>query len=576
MNPSPSMSTPDAPVRNGQLDILRMLQPVIRAIGLGRVARGTMLGVAVGTLLGAIILAVSHVHPITFSVQIAFSSIVAGVVAGLIWGIVQWPAAGEAARRADFFFGLDDRLTTALELRSSDEPVARIQNRDTARYIDGLTLSRSQGPWLHWREVVVAAAAGLLFAGSLILGVQAPHQHASAPEKIAHTSRQAQQIAAKQIQQLQARIHAGLTPSRRQTREVQKLNLALSRLRRQLLKASTTRSALRAISVTQQKLHSLAAGLHPINARAVAQLNSSMAHYLPSHRGNGKTGTPSRSAAATAQALNRLAQSLVHLSPAQRAALARTLARAANANPNTGLRSSLRQAASALASGAPHAAATALQRAARSLAQSAGAQATQSRANALSAQLGAIKNGLANSGARAPSGHQPNGSRKSSTKTAGQGNAAGTGQRPGKGPAANTGRGKGNGQGARAGKGKGARPGSGVGRGSGRGSGTVSRRGQGATGAGKGSSGAHGRGGHGRPAPTRAGRAVTVYIPGTQGKGPDVTRNGPNGAPQPGALVPYRQVLGQYAQQARQTLDRAALPPSVQGYVHRYFSTISH
>jgi hypothetical protein len=69
---------------------------------------------------------------------------------------------------------------------------------------------------------------------------------------------------------------------------------------------------------------------------------------------------------------------------------------------------------------------------------------------------------------------------------------------------------------------------------------------------------------------------VTVFIPGKQGKGPQTIVSGPKGAPEPGALVPYQQVVGQYAQSAHQALDRSAIPPSLQGYVRRYFSSISH
>jgi hypothetical protein len=69
---------------------------------------------------------------------------------------------------------------------------------------------------------------------------------------------------------------------------------------------------------------------------------------------------------------------------------------------------------------------------------------------------------------------------------------------------------------------------------------------------------------------------VTVFVPGTQGKGPTISRTGPNGAPEPGSIVPYQQVVGQYAASAHQALDRAALPPALQGYVRRYFTTLSH
>jgi hypothetical protein len=39
--------------------------------------------------------------------------------------------------------------------------------------------------------------------------------------------------------------------------------------------------------------------------------------------------------------------------------------------------------------------------------------------------------------------------------------------------------------------------------------------------------------------------------------------------------VPYQQVVLRYAQSVHQALDRAALPPSLQSDVKRYFSTLS-
>lgn len=68
---------------------------------------------------------------------------------------------------------------------------------------------------------------------------------------------------------------------------------------------------------------------------------------------------------------------------------------------------------------------------------------------------------------------------------------------------------------------------------------------------------------------------MTVFIPGKQGKGAEIVRNGPKGAPASGAYVPYQQVVGQYTQGAHQALDQATLPPPLQGYVRRYFTTLS-
>jgi hypothetical protein len=69
---------------------------------------------------------------------------------------------------------------------------------------------------------------------------------------------------------------------------------------------------------------------------------------------------------------------------------------------------------------------------------------------------------------------------------------------------------------------------------------------------------------------------VTVYVPGHLGKGADTIQTGPQGNPAQGLVVPYQQVLASYNRSAHQALDRSALPPSLQRYVQRYFSSISH
>ncbi|HEX8918322.1 MAG TPA: hypothetical protein VF898_07455 [Chloroflexota bacterium] len=575
MNLSPSIPQEHREPQTRRLDVRRTLRPVIRAIGLTRLARGVLLGFALGATVAAGILVVAHIWRFSSSLSVALLSLVAGVIAGAAWGIVRWPRAPEAARMADLYFGLDDRLTTALELRSSNAPVALAQSRDAALHIDGLSLGRSRGRWLRRREVGVTFAAALAFGASLALGPHGAPRHASTAAIAAANSQKAHRAAANRIQQLRSQLHLNLTPGQQQTSAMRKLDLALARLRHQLLKSATTRASLRAISATQQQLHQLARGLHPVNAKAVAQLNSSLAHYLGKRPGTSKNGANARSTLATAQALNRLAQSLAHLSPSQRSALAQALAKAANATSNNSLRSSLRQAASNLANGNPQAASAALQRAAQSLSHSAGSQAAQAQANATAAQLGALKNQLISPGASLPSGQLANLPGTSNAQTGAPGTSNRSGQTPGKGAAPGKGQGKGRGlqQGQGAGKGSGTRLGSRPGRGNGQGRGA--RSGQGTTGT-TGTSGAHGSGGRGHSGVTHKGRTVTVYIPGTQGKGPEIVRNGPNGAPQPGAIVPYQQVYGQYAQGAHQALDRAALPPSVQVYVRRYFSTISH
>lgn len=556
---------------NQRLDIARTLSPLTYAIGLGRVARGALIGLAAGAAIGTGILLAGHLRAFGFALAAAVIAVVLGLLIGAAAGLVRWPRTLEAARAADRYFQLDDRLTTALELNGADTPVAFLQSRDAARHIDGLTLSRSRGRLLRRGEGAVAAIAALAFAGALALGPPSGSHRAVAAAP-SHSAR-VRHAAANQVQKLTSQLHLGLTPAQLHSPAMRQLDQALARLRRQLLQASTPRTALRTVSATQQQLRQLARGLHPVNARAVAQLNSSLSRYLGKGQTRTSSGSASHSALATAQALNRLAKSLSHLTPAQRAALAQALARAANSTSNNALRSALRQAASALANSAPQSASAALQQVTASLAQSAAAQAALARAGAAGAQLNGLKNQIAGTGAAPPS--------LSVSRRLGQANAAG---RPGpggkNGRALGSGKGSGKGRGARVGQGtrlgqgrgtgRGARPGRGNGAGKGRGTGP----GAGGTLA-QGASGAHGTGGRGASGLTRNGRSVTVFIPGKQGRGAEIVRNGPKGAPATGAYVPYQQVVGQYTQGAHQALDQAALPPSLQGYVRRYFTTLS-
>jgi len=438
-----------------RLDIARTLSPVTYAIGLGRVAHGALLGFAVGAVIGTGILLAGHLRPIGFAVTAAVIAAALGFVAGAVAGVVRWPRALEAARAADRYFHLDDRLTTALELSGADTPVAFLQSRNAARHIDGLTLSRSRGRWFRRREGAVAAIVALAFAGALALGPQSG-SHRAAAAAPSHNVR-TRHAAANQVRKLTSQLHLGLTPAQLHSPAMRQLDRALARLRHQLLQASTPRNALRAVSATQQQLRQLALGLHPVNARAVAQLNSSLSRYL----GKGQTRTSSRSASrsalATAQALSRLAQSVSHLTPAQRAALAQALARAANTTSNNALRSALRQAASSLANSDPQSASAALQQAAQSLSQSASAQAALTRAGAAGTQLNGLKNQIAGTGAAPPS--------LSASSRLGQPNAAAGASRTG----GKNGRAPGNGKGS--GKGRGSRVGQGTRPGQGRGTG---------------------------------------------------------------------------------------------------------
>jgi hypothetical protein len=497
---------------------------------------------------------------------------VLGLMAGVVYGARRWPDSHDAARAADRHFALQDRLTTALEYHSSTDPFPGLQRDEAGRRVNGLRLEQSGRAPLDWREagltgVLVVAFVALLFVG----GTSPGHARRVATAE----QRQVQRVSATQVHQITRQAGQGLTPATRNNPALRKLQLVLERLRRQLEHTSTRTAALRAISATQAQLHRLTASLHPISKSAVAQLNSSLAHSMTAKQRAAAASSDRKALAAAAQTLQKLAAKLSHMNAAQRAQLARSLARAANATGDSHLQAPLRQAASSLGYNDPQSAAKSLQSAASALAQTPAQRAAQSRAAAANSRLDSLKNAVSGvssgNGERIASGPPSSGSPgrgQGSGKGGSKGGVSGngnSGQRSGQGAGAGKGKGSGSGSGQSTGNG-----GRGAGKGSGSGAGSGSGRGQGAPG-GHGAGGGRGGAGH-----SGQGRYTTVYAPYKQGKGPSTTQTGPTGAPQSGPIVPYQQVVGAYGQTAHQALDRANLPPSLRSYVRKYFSAVSH
>jgi hypothetical protein len=300
MNASSSMQDPHSALTGGrQLDIARILSPVTLAIGLGNVARGALLGFGAGAVIGTGILLADHVRAFGFAVPAAVVAIALGVLSGIGAGIARWPRILDAARTADLYFQLDDRLTTALELREAETPVAILQSHDVARRIDGLTLSRSRGRWFRPREGVLAGVAALAFAAALTLGSSNGH-HRVAVAASSQNAR-ARHTAASQVRKLTSQLHLGLTPAQLQSPAMRKLDLALSRLRRQLLHATTPRAGLRALSATQlsfslcreEPVTRFQQDAQPFRPRNRASTESSRTVAAASHAGSTRGAGPS-------------------------------------------------------------------------------------------------------------------------------------------------------------------------------------------------------------------------------------------------------------------------------------------
>lgn len=549
--------------RTAAFDPRRAVRPARVQLGLRRCAGWGVRGLLVGGLLAVGVLGAGHIVRLTPVLPIAVALLATALVTGVAIGIARWPGDLDAARAVDRYFRLHDRVTTALELRESDAPLASIQRSDAAVHLQGLLLRRSARGQMRGRESV-AAALIVVVAAALAL---APMPSAPAHSQTASSDQlRVARAAQSQVPAIAATVNRGLSQSTRQNTAIHKLNRALSHLRLQLMHTHNRAAALRAISATQQQLRRIASSLHPINPAAVTQLNRALASHMSAAQQARSSAGGEQSTKAAASTLNQLASQIPGMSPSQQASLARSLATGASNVPDTSLRASLRQAASSLAYHDPQSAAAALHRAASAVSRSHVDATAQSRLGSAASSLDPVKQQVSGLTPRAET-QLPLGTGRSRS---GKRSTAHAKHTPGK---------SGNGSGKGRGNGSGSGTGTRSSRGSGSGQGSANPQSSGSGNGGTGGTGGHGiGGGRGGVANHGVGRfGARVYIPPVRvGKGSNTVGNGPNGAPLPGSIVPYQQVLGRYQQTARAALDRSALPPSVQTYVRRYFTSISH
>jgi len=556
-------------------DVLAVLAPARRQLGLRRATSWAVRGLLAGGIVALLVLGAAHLYLFSAALLIAAGAAVAGLLVGLAIGIRRWPDRLQTARAVDHHFNLHDRLTTALELRTSALPLAELQRSDAGRRLAGLKPRESARGQFSGRESGAAVVVLMVLLALALVGLPAARgavQTSYADQQRVHHAAQTG------IPRIVRKVNLGLGPVTRHDVAMRNLNLALQHLRHQLQHASNRAGALRAISATQQQLHRIAASLHPIKPAAVSQLNHALASRMSAQQRAEAAGNSQKALKAAANTLQRLARELAHMSTAQRAALARSLARAASTTSDSTMRSALQQAASSLAYQDPKTAAGALQEAAAALDRSPSGQAAQSAANSAAAGLESMKGAVSGLSSQAGGSTSSGSATTSQTPGSGQGQGSGQGKGNGSGQGQSKGSGSGQGQGKGSGSGQGQGKGSGAGQGTGRGQGSGNGRGSSGSG-GAGGTGGHGiGGGRGGSGGQGSGHLGTrVYVPGKFGKGTHTIQNGgPSGAPLRGSTVPYRQVIGQYEQTAHTALDRAALPPSMQTYVRQYFSSISH
>jgi hypothetical protein len=292
----------------------------------------------------------------------------------------------------------------------------------------------------------------------------------------------------------------------------------------------------------------------------VSQLSASLRGAL-----GGRAATHNLSAATLAKELQHLATLLQRYSPSQRQRLAQALQRAANGQSDGQLRAALRQAASWVGQNKIRSGQRAIRRAASLLSRSAAARAEQARLNSINSQLDSLKNRVAGFSGRSRGTPGANPRQRSRSGRNGSNRA---GRVPGAGGATPF---------KASGRTYAVKPGS-------RRELLSDARSAPAKTVVRGNSafqGLSGVSGHSTgevPQSTSqsTGKFNALYIPGQQHQGLRTVSLGPKGTPQQSAPIAYRQLLARYEQSAHAALDRASLPPSLQDYVRRYFTVITH
>ena len=521
---------------HGVADLAGAVRPWRHRLGLRGTLKWSMRGLGGGLGLAVALLVAARFVPWPDVFMWCAIATAVGTVAGVLYGLLSTPSLEAASRQADRLLGLSDRLGTAWELRCVSSPFAELQRRDA------LVSTRNRDPgetvriWpggSHFLPVVVGLALiGLLVAlpNPLDLVIQQQEQ----------LQRQLAQ-AREEVQKTKEEATASDSSLSAEERAV--VEEALERLEDALSQVEDTPEALAAISRAEMEI----GALREPKIDRVTELQDVGATLAASPTTQGlEQALNSMDETALRDAMYALANRTDSMSDVELEELAAVLQRAANvATGNEAVAGLLRQASRATASGDQETIGVALGDLADSLALlQQEVEATQALDRTL-ADLRGSRSSISGV-VQAQAGRGP------ATEGVGLG-GSGPGSVPGQ-----------SGQGT-----DGGAQGGGIGR-------------QGSGGSGIGSGGGMGGSGAGSQPGDRVGAGTgrlstdgeTVFVP---GRGPDIpaeVRAGTGAGVEPGLLRPYREVLGEYAEQAREHMERSPVPQGYKDLVRRYFAEL--
>lgn len=517
-------------------DLAGAVRPWRNRFGLRGTLKWSMRGLGGGLGLAVALLVVARFVPWPDVFLWAAVATAVGTAAGILYGIHSVPSLGAASRQADRLLGLSDRLGTAWELRCASSPFAELQRRDAlvaARNRDpGQTVHIRPGRG-HFLPVLIGLAlVGLLAAlpNPLDLVIQ---QQEQLQRQLAQAREEVQKT----------RKEATASDSSLSADERAAVEEALEKLEGALGKVEDTPEALAALSKAEKEVDTLRDP--KLGQVTVLQDVGAALADSPSTQGL-EQALNSIDETALLDAMDALANGTDSMSDSELEELAAVLQRAANvAMGNEAVAGLLRQASKATASGNQETIEVALRDLADSLAS---LQQEVEAAQSLERTLADLR-GTRSSISGVVLAQADRGPATEGEGRGGSGSRSGPGQSD---------------QGTDGGTQRG-----GVGR-------------QGSGGGGIGSGGGMDGSGAGSQPGDRLGAGTrrlsteeaTVFVPGRGADTPAEVRDGTGTGVEPGSLRPYREVLGEYAEQAREHMERSPVPQGYKDLVRRYFAEL--
>ena len=508
-------------------------------------------GLLVGLLVGVVVATVARIRPFLDNNEVGYVAVGLAVVGLLVSSIVflmQRSTLTQQARFADRQFGLQERVSTAVEIHEGrltvPAPLAEQQLADTLAAIRPVDAKRDLPLRLIRRDwLVLGTAVALLIAAVLLPNpqteellkrravTQAIEEQVEALEALQEEIQQNPELTEEQQEEL-------LDPVENALQQLEAGNLSQEEAVAALSEAEADLKELSSNLSTEDLRRRLEEAGQPLSDNAASQ---SLGQSLQS-------GNLPQAGAAAAQ----LADELPTLTEEELSQLAQDLAETAASlqNVDSELAQQLAEAAQALQNGDTAAAQQALREAAGTLQQRAQEGAAAAQAADAAGQLNEGRQEVAQAGEGDQSGQQ------------GEGQQGQSGQQ---------------GQGQGEGQGQGQNGGSGEGQGQGQGSGSQTNQGEGTGGPGPG-------GGH----------AENVFVPdlvdlsGEEGVDVELPAEcianpancggllseTPTEFTEEGSTVPYTQVFGDYRNAAYEALSDDHIPLGMKGYVRDYFSSL--